>query len=192
MLIVRISSEILAASSHSLLRQCFCQIKLLKPFVVQRLQGFSAEFCMVDEARLQWELCTAAGMMGALRLSMACPACCRSSLPSPEDPLLHKNPLKRSGFLSVKGDKNVQHRHCINSYSNIQLHISCLSPDLGPLRLQCGRALGIFSPQLSLQYLPSSAMGLKIHICSSRWNISQVENEVSVIFRFLLPHMLYT
>lgn len=150
------------------LGNAFAKFKLLKPFVVQRLQGFSAGFCTVDEARLQWELCTAAGMMGALRLSMACPACCRSSLPSPEDPLLHKNPLKRSGFLSVKGDKNVQHRHCINSYSNIQLHISCLSPDLGPLRLQCGRALGIFSPQLSLQYLPSSAMGLKIHICSSR------------------------
>lgn len=56
--------------------------------------------------------------------------------------------------------------------------------------LQYGRALYIFSPQLSPQYLVFLAMGLKINICPSRWNISQVETEVNGIIYLLLPHVV--
>lgn len=47
--------------------------------------------------------------------------------------------------------------------------------------LQYGRALYTFIPQLSPQYLASLGMGLKINICPSRLNVSQVETEIDGI-----------
>lgn len=145
------------------------------------------------KGRLQWELWTA-GLSSRADVSTQCQH--GTALPSAEILchllMVHRVPLKGNVFHSAKRDKNMPHRHSINNYSN---HLAeYFMPFTWPWPSEaCGmEGLWVSSAQNSPYSIYSVQTQYWKFICSSRWNISHAENEVSDIIWFLLPHMLYT
>lgn len=157
--------------------------------MVQRLQSLFSWFVHSGwKAWLQWEL--------SCRADVNTPSQHGTALPSAEILchlwMVHKIPLKRNVFHSAKRDKNVPHRHSINSYSN---HLAeYFMPFTWPWPSE---ACGMEGHWVSLVHnCPYNIYSVQTKywkfICSSRWNISHVEREISGIIWFSLPHMLYT